>query len=160
MPRCLSSPRRRRRRFAGGGAGAGQLLDSPGGRANRVHEIDAAWQQLWRDQYTSHVPESLRAAFDADYRAWQKTKEGLADLSALALMGPATDEALDRWTDKASSWNQRFRDYGVEPTAPALERATRPPSPNLLWAIALGLGAVALIYGISRLPVAPRVARA
>jgi hypothetical protein len=138
-----------RRRFRH--AAAGQWIDSPSGRVARAQEIDAAWQQLWRDQYTRHVPERLRQAFTEDYRAWQRTKEQIANMSSAALMLPATGELLERWTTKARSWTRRFKTQGVEPSAPAIAA----PAPHFdatrfAWAVAAGLGALALGYALTK----------
>jgi hypothetical protein len=100
-------------------AAAGQWIDSPSGRIARAHEIDAAWQNLWQAEYTSHVDEGLRAEFTEDYQTWQRIKEQLAQMGVLSLMSPATGDLLDRWAVRSRDWYERFKEHKVPIVAPA-----------------------------------------
>jgi hypothetical protein len=140
----------------------GQLIDSPSGRIARAQEIDAAWQSLWRDQYTRHVPDDLREAFELDYTGWQQTKEQLGKMSAPSLMLPATGDLLDRWTQKSANWFDRFRAFGVQPSGPQMQPPAGPTDvAKIVWGVAAVVGAVGLVYALSKLPAAkPRYSEA
>ncbi len=141
-----------------GRAAVGQLIDSPSGRIARAQEIDAAWVNLWRDQYSHHVPDDMRAAFEQDYRAWDQVKEQLANMSAPSLMLPAVGDLLDRWSQKSTDWFERFKSFGLEPTAPQMRPPAGPAELNkIVWGIAAIVGGVGLLYALSKLPSFGRV---
>jgi hypothetical protein len=134
-------------------ASTGQLIDSPSGRVARAQEIDAAWQQLWQAEYTGHIEDGLRAAFEEDYRTWQRIKEQIAAMGVLSLMSPGTGDLLERWHVRAADWFGRFKEKAVPMAAPA----PKPDAPGhsffnwqgatgFAWAIAgiVGSGAVLL----------------
>ena len=126
---------------------------SPSGRVAEAVGIDAAWVNLWRDQYTRHVPERLREAFEQDYKAWNRVKEQLAEMSAVALMLPGTAELLRQWREGARQWNDRFKQFGVEPTAPKPAEEDKGTNwESLAWAIAATAGGLALLVGLLRIP--------
>lgn len=128
-------------------------MDSPSGRVARAQEVDAAWQQLWREEYTRHTPARFRGAFEEDYRAWQRVKESIGGMSNLALMLPATGEILDRWTTKARDWAARFAEEGIPTTAPTIRAPEeRSNVTRLVWGVAAATGALALVYALSKLP--------
>lgn len=135
-------------------AATGQLIDSPSGRTARAQEIDAAWQQLWQAEYTGHVEDALRAAFEEDYRTWQHIKEQIAAMGVLSLMAPATGDLLERWHVRAADWFGRFQEKAVpmpapapKPDAPAHSFFNWQGASGFAWAIAgiIGSGAVLLL---------------
>ena len=137
-------------------AAAGQWIDSPSGRIARALEIDAAWQQLWNDQYGQHVPGELRTQFEEDFYTWQKIKESLASMGVLSIMAPATGELLDRWAVRQRDWYERFKEQQVKLTAPApaprLERRSSWEGPTkLAWGLAAVVASAALFAGVTYL---------
>ncbi len=137
-------------------AATGQLIDSPSGRVARAKEIDAAWQQLWQAEYTGHIDDALRAAFEEDYRTWQQIKEQIAKMGVVSLMGPATGDLLERWHVRAADWFGRFKEQSVKMAAPA----PKPDAPGfhfnwqgptgLAWAVAGIIGGGALMILASK----------
>jgi len=110
---------------------------------------------LWRDQYTRHVPERLREAFEADYRSWQEVKELLGKSSLAALMLPGTGERLDHWATRAADWSQQFESVGVTPSAPIQRPPVRKPGETtrqIVWGIAASVAGLAAVLLLARLP--------
>ncbi len=133
-------------------------LAGPSGRIARVQEVDAAWQALWRDQYSAHIDAKTRQGFDNAYKGWQRVKETIGAMNRFELMLPATGAIIDRYNRSARDWRKAMLAAGIKLTSPDIRRPDEPTDwRGLVWGVAAIAGAVAIGLVITKLPKLGRV---